>query len=197
MWIVVMGAEGTGKKVVGDILIKRNFDVVTHKLANETQMVDLNYVTMRLAEQLAAQSVMHKKDIFTYRTIWDTLDVMAPVSRHMMKSTPEEETALSIFSKNLNWSEHIQPPHAVVLTKLDKRQIQDRLLLNGRQPNDEQISKQLELYAEFINRVRVPVIELNMGQDPIAIRDELNFSIDSMKATHQASQTIWRRSFFL
>ncbi len=196
MWIMIMGAEGTGKEVIADILEKRNFARISQRPTGEELYPDLDYVTRRLGEQLSAQAIMHKKDVFTIRSIWDTLQVMAMTSVHMNRQSPFEAAALNIFSKNLYKNEQIVPPHCVVYCKLNQRDMQDRLLLKGRQPNDQEMTKQIELYDAFSFKIRIPIIELDMGQKPHIIRDELNFSIDSMKATSLASQSIWGREMF-
>lgn len=199
MWICVMGAEGSGKNVIADILTKRNFQRIEHKLADGQEgelFQEFNYMTKRLSEQLAAQAVMQKQDVFTFRSIWDSYNVMLPTAKDSFKIGMHEELFMDILHNNISSSEHLQPPHCVVFTKMSQQDIRDRMMLKGKQPSDDEIVNQIKYYEQFMSRIRVPVLEIDMNNKPEDVRNELNFSIDSMKATAQSAQSIWRRSMF-
>jgi hypothetical protein len=191
MWICIMGAPSTGKEVISSLLKKKDFEEIK---VTTTIKCELHYLVIKLVEQTKAQSQMFDKNVFTHRTIWDTFEVMAKVSLQMEKISEKEYEDARIGYNAMELS--VQPPNLVIFTRMEKRDIQNRTLLQGRRPDDREISMQIELYEEFISRVRVPKIELDMSKSIELISEELNFGIDSVKSMVLTQKTIWSRSMF-
>ena len=195
MWIAILGASSTGKEVIADILRRRDYSPIV--ATDRSVQSEMDYFIMRLSEQMKAQSVMFEKDVYTSRCIWDSFNVMTKVALEMSKiGQAEYDQVERSFNQMTVNSDVLQPPNLVIFTRMEKRDIQNRTLLQGRQPDDKEISRQIELYEEFISSVKVPKIELDMSNNPALINEELNFGIDSVKSMYLTQKTIWRRNMF-
>jgi hypothetical protein len=194
MWICIMGAPSTGKETIALLLKNLGYDRIVVKVPNEPD--DSHFLIARMVEQLKAQKIMFEQNVFTFRTIWDTFEVMTRCSLETDVITQEQFSQVENIYRLFDDQKLIQPPNLVIFTRMEKRDVQNRTLLQGRQPDDRHINKQLELYEEFIARVRVPKIEINMSNSPQAISEELNYGIDSVKSMVLTQKTIWDRSMF-
>lgn len=194
MWISIIGASSTGKEFVANTLKKRDFTTVS--LDNSIIKTEQDFIISKLLSQFHAQNVMFDKDIFTIRTVWDSFNVMSKCYLELEKITQAEFESAERYYNTIQSLDILTPPNMVIFTRMEKKDIQNRTLLHGRSPDDREISKQIEMYEEFISNVRVPKIELDMSRRADEIIEELNFGIDSVKSMVLTQKTIWKRNMF-
>jgi deoxyadenosine/deoxycytidine kinase len=198
MWIAILGAPGTGKTLVAEMLSKDGFDLLDYEKpeAEKPFKKDLKHFTGRLRNQLIAAQVMNRKDVVTIRSIWDTYGIFIKASRRLQEISEDE---FSIFKQIYDSFPDggLEPPHAVIWTRTDKMSAFNRMALRGVEINQEHFNLQLAAYEELMSEVKVPIIEIDTSQmRPEAIKKNLDFGIASLKASNLSSQSLWSRSFF-
>jgi thymidylate kinase len=192
MWISIIGASSTGKDVVAKFLTRLEYI----QIKEESQpLKESDYFVYRLREHFSAQHIMYEKNVFTIRTIWDSL-LMSELAYEFGHITLDEFNNAKSYYNLFTDQDFISPPNLVVITKMPKKDVQNRTILNGRRPDDKEIDTQMERYDEFAQRIKVPKIELDMSQSPENVFNELSFGIDSVKSAMLSHKTIWKRGMF-
>lgn len=192
MWVSVIGASSTGKDTIAKFLVRLDYIQIKEKL---TPIQEIDYFVYRLREHLSAQHIMYEKNVFTIRTVWDSL-LMSELAYEFGHITLDEFNKAKSYYTLFIEQDFISPPNLVVITKMSKKDIQNRTILNGRRPDDKEIDRQIERYEDFARRIKVPKIEVDMSQSPENIFNELSFGIDSVKSAMLSHKTIWKRSIF-
>jgi len=193
MWIAIIGASSTGKEFVAKLLNQKEYSKIDVDFPIKRES---DYLTKHLLEQVKAQSVMFEKNIYTYRTIWDSFEVMSKCALESMMIGQEDYNEAELLYNKINSLESLQPPNLVIYTRMEKKDIQNRILLQGRSVDDMNISLQIGAYEEFISKIRVPKLEIDMSQKPELISEEILFGIDSVLSMVLTQKTIWKRSMF-
>lgn len=182
MWVSIIGPSGSGKGLIASTLKNLKFTLSGDGSAENSQY----YFTV---DKVAAEK-MYDEDIFTIGSMWDFHECKVPFYHQIYQTNDfDKEMQDNIYSQIKGV---IHPPSFVVYTKITKALAHDRLLLTG---EGEQllhnIQIQLDLYDDFITRVSVPVIELDMSKGDKVI-DDLLFGVDSIRSTRLGGQSIWK-----
>lgn len=193
MWIAIIGASSTGKEFVAKLLKQKEYEHISVDMPIERES---DYLLNRFLEQSKAQSLMFEKSIYTYRTIWDSFEIMSKCAVETEKITQEEYNKTESLYNTFNQLDLLQPPNLVIFTRMNKGDVQNRTLLQGRSVDDRDISLQMEKYEEFIAKIRVPKLEIDMSARHDLITEEILFGIDSVKSMVLTQKTIWKRSMF-
>jgi hypothetical protein len=192
MWISIVGASSTGKDLIAKFLTRLEYSQIKEQLI---PLQEVDFFIYRLREHLSAQHIMYEKNVFTIRTVWDSL-VMLELYYEFGHITLDEFNKVKSYYNLFIDQDFISPPNLVVITKMSKKDIQNRTILNGRRPDDREIDRQMERYSEFAQKIKVPKIEIDMSQSSESIFNELSFGIDSVKSAMLSHKTIWKRGMF-
>lgn len=199
MWIVVCGPTGTGKELIVKEIARGGYDLLPsfYVETEKTQFLrELAVFTRRMKTQIEASRFMERRDVVTVRTFWETRDVFVPIAKAMDRINQDEARAFELIFESME-DEHYIPPTAVVYAKTDKMNALNRMKLNGIVGiSEEEFNLQVAYYDKFIDKVRVPVIELDISLSPDEVRRNLEFGLSSLKAANLTQRTLWTRTFF-
>lgn len=198
MWIQIIGATGTGKEHVLNLIKKDGYELIGSPVVQlpENQLLqELNYAAARACWDVKAASLMERKDVVTIRSYYESRDIFVPTAFQMTQLTKAE---LEIFQTCYSFldDEFFTPPDVVLFCKATKVNALNRAAMRGVQINDDVFNKQVELYDEYVKKIRVPVIELDSLADPAHVQKNLEFGISSIKTANLSSRSIWKRTMF-
>lgn len=195
MWISIIGPVGSGKSLVKKILESRNFQLES-ELFNFSTSIEYRSDFYFKHDQAAFLKRLNN-DIFTIGSFWDYHECIVPV---MFENFEITESELYLMNERYNTTkEFLEPPTCVIFTKMSEQQAYNRLMLSGEVVNHlviNKIERQLQYYEKFIQKVAVPVIEIDMGQNIDMALNDLNFSIDSILTSRLDTASIWKRNMF-
>ena len=200
MWLMICGPTGSGKNVVAKELVKTSFDYLPsfYVETEESKFIqELEILTSRVSAQMKASTLIDRRDIYTLRSFWDSKYVYIPAGKSFDRFSPMEAKALDIVCKSFD-DDALTPPTAVIYCKTDKMNAHNRLALQNRgvEISDEEFNLHVELYDKMIERVRVPVIEIDVSKDIAEIAKNLEFGLASLKSANLTNASVWSRTFF-
>lgn len=199
---MVLGATGTGKRVVADSLINDDFELlepnfdVAVDLDNYSK--ELTFFMRRLRTQLQAASLKDRRDIVTVRSFYDQHECFQRAMLDQTMITKKDFESFEIIYSNLFDAEKLsEPPDAVVYMKTNKMSALNRqALTGGRDVTQDFFHREIEYYEKFVEKIAVPLIEIDAADKPDKIKNALDFGVSSLKAANLGGKSIWRRSFF-
>ena len=197
MWIAIIGACGTGKHSVLKMLEKDGYkyiEAVKPKLETPGFDLEFAYACERLRVQIEAQKIMNKKDVVTIHTFWETWDVFTPIAESKFQIDRVEMDRLKLMSET--FKEILEPPHAIIYTQSEKMNAFNRMQLRQQTVNQLDFNQQIELYQKFVEKVRVPVVDVDGNRTFDDMRKDLEFGVASLKASTVGSQSFWDREMF-
>ena len=196
MWISVVGATGTGKNEIKDLLLKEDYEYLPIKYPTLDEPVarQFDFLVQRLAVHLKAQSLMDRYDIVTIGSVWDSFAIH--FQRLLdQKLVPSEYVTLS-KSIEANILPQLKPPHAVVWTYTEQMTAFNRMQLRGGLTvTPAEYNAQLSLYKDFAMKVKVPLVEVDFGQSMEHITKDFIFNLASLRTTSVTAQSLWQREF--
>lgn len=203
MWIVVCGPTGTGKELIIGDMVRSGFEIIPptppsfYVETEKTQFLqELAIFSSRFNASLEASKWMERKDVVTLRTFWESRDVFVPIARMMDKISEAESRAFQLIFNSLQ-DDHYIPPTAIIYAKTDKMNALNRMKLKNKiEISEDEFNLQVEHYDKFVERVRTPVIELDISLPPDEVRKNLEFGLSSLKAANLVQRTLWTRTFF-
>lgn len=196
MWMVISGADNSGKTVIAEAMTKERYEsktkpVVNHKNGFFREILN-SYNYMSTDMYCARRSF--GSDIFSTRSVWDNGEVFLPMARKFEEITKQEYEILYEAYDSIKTS--LNAPSCFIYCKITLKQALDRASLKGESVDQDRLRYQLELYEKFLSNVRVPVLEIDMDKKIDESLKDLYFHVDSMKATQLSDTGIWTRTVF-
>lgn len=198
MWIQIIGATGTGKEAVLNLITKDGYEHIgwpVHQVQDNQLLQELNYAAVRARVDVKAASLMERKDIVTVRSYYESRDVFVPTAVEMTQMTKSDQQIFDTCYSFLD-DDFFTPPDVVIFCKATKINALNRAAMRGVQINDDVFNKQVQLYDEYVKKIKVPVIELDSLADPAQVQKNLEFGISSIKTANLSSRSIWKRTMF-
>lgn len=196
MWISIIGTNGSGKSLVKNFLDKRGFRLES-ELFNINSSLDVRS-DFYFNHDMSAYKKRLNQDIFTIGSFWDYHECVVP---YLFETFQITERDLNLMNERYNTTkDFLEPPSCIIYTKMSEQQSYNRLILSGEDINHSMVKnlqRQIEMYESFIQRVAVPVVDIDMGQDIGRVFQELEYSVDSVLTTRLDVASIWQRSMFL
>ena len=203
MWVAILGATGTGKRYISSFLEKDGFELLDHdpiESHGNSFQEEFRYMLSRFKLQmLAFEKASKDRDVITIRSVSCVFHARMQAALKLTTLKEEEYDLLASAYEEL--SELLVPraPDFVIYAHTNDMSAMDRMLLN----NDSKLEvtpefHKLELdgYARFMDKVRVPRIDIDVSRKPKQIEDELEFSINSLKMNSVGKNTIWQKRWF-
>jgi len=198
MWVSIVGATGTGKHEIKDLLVREDFEYLEIKEPAEPH-VDLferqfQFFMQRVSVHLQAQEVMNKQDVVTIGSVWDSIDVHY-WNLVKNKLVPTDKIALHDYADTVLLP-RLKSPHSVIYCFTEPMTAFNRMQLRGgMKVTPAEYNVQIALYKEFVNKIKVPLIEVDFGQPMDRILRDFEFNLASLRTTAVTAQSLWDRSF--
>jgi hypothetical protein len=201
MWIIASGATGTGKEHVVSLLKTQGFENQTsiYQLPEDLSPLEreLTLAMGRAKDMIKAGKDMNRRDVVTMRSFFESRDIFIPIAHEQTELGAQDMKLINIVSSTMD-NEFFTPPHAVIYCRSDKMSAYNRQSLRGGiTVSDVIFNRQIELYDQWIAKLRVPVIEINVADSPDKISRDLEFGISSIKAANLVGSSVWDRTFFM
>jgi len=199
MWVCVMGAFNTAKEVVVKELQHQEFRWINNPVEigpeDSDAMIESKYAMKRIRDHLDAVRVMNKENVFTVHSLLSIEPIGVAALKSERINSVDLNILLAIKDGCLSCDSFV-PPHCVIYTKLERRDIQNRILLKGGQiVKEKEVLDQIEKYEELMPQVKAPLIELDMSKNPDQVKKDLQFSLDSIRSAGLHQSTIWKKRF--
>jgi len=137
---------------------------------------------------------MTKAEVINLFSFWDTHEVFDK-ALHEMEELSDYEFDL-MESTYLNYCPFVEPPHAFIYCKAPPIWIQNRMSFKNETPNENLIKRVSKHYEDFVERVRIPIIDVDATLPFDQIWELLSYDVDQIKTAAMATQTMWTRSVF-
>lgn len=204
MWACIVGAPGTCKNKMADILVEKEGFKLERQSPNlfysdsDAFFCQLNNLMTLFRFQKDIENRRKEEDILTIRSFWDEYDGRTKALHKLQELDSYSFKNLTLIYNTIY--EHLQPPDVFLYTKSDVQHIQSwtsvkeidgHLVLS-----DDQIRVFNKCYEDFISRVRTPVVEADMTQIFDEVIADVLYGIETIKSTSLMSQTIWKRKIY-
>lgn len=196
MWVAIVGASGTGKHEIKDLLVREDYEFmpIAPPSSDDLFQRQFQYLTQRIAVHLKAQEVMNKRDVVTIGSAYDCLDVHFRSLVHRGLLTAEQIVLSEYVEKNL--VPLLKPPHSVIWTYAEPHTAFSRMeLRGGLTVPPAEYNDQLTRYEEFATKIKVPLVEVDFSQPMSKILKDFEFNLASLRTTAVTAQTLWEREF--
>lgn len=198
MWIMIIGNTGTGKHAAAEHLQRQGFEIVERRTpaAQNTFLQQIRVSADKLRDQIHAGLVKERNNVVTIGSYWDANLVYADTLSQIEAITPEQKFILDEM-----YSAHREPyslaaPHAVIWTKSKPMDAMNRMTMRGIDFDQNAFMLRQTSFEKFMERVRVPVIEVESLSDPGLVQQSIEFGINSLKATALTTGSVWSKDFF-
>lgn len=198
MWIMIIGAPGTGKHLVADFLSRQGYEHIDSPIVREGDefLTHVRYSMSKLRNQLKASLMKDRANVFTIGSYWDSHLVFSALLKRFEILTDRQKTILDEIYSAYQEPGSLQPPNSVVYTTSTTTLSMDRIKLRGSDFRPEVHAECVKLFSEMMERVKTPKIEVEMAQDPDSIFKSVEFGINSMRAMNLTSGSVWNKEFF-
>ena len=198
---MILGPTGSGKRVVADYMVKEGSELLEPKFdiedSNDNFSKQLTYLMRRLEVQMRAASLRDRRDIVTIRSFFDDYEVYLKTMHDLTTLTDRDMKHFATIYENVCKMQQIaEPPDIVIYMKTPKMSAMNRQALTDNLIHQDFFHKEVEYYEEFIQKIAVPIIEIDASAKPEVVKNELDYGVSSLKAARLGSQTVWRRHFF-
>jgi dephospho-CoA kinase len=195
MWITVLGPSGSGKNYIYEALKKDGFELFTFDVKSDEPFErQVEYLMGRFKTHMLASQVKDRKDVVTIRTFHDTHAIISQVLNRLTVLNDREMRLLDSIYQAISGF-YIAPPDVVIYMRTEKMSAINRQKLKHVDVPEEFFNMEIDLYADFITRIGVPVIEIDASQKTEVVLKNLEFGINSIKAANLGSQTVWKKEF--
>lgn len=195
MWIQIIGPTGSGKNYIFDALKKDGFELLAFDVKSENPFErQIEFLMNRFRVHMNASQVKDRKDVVTIRGFHDTHLVINQILEDTTVISERDNHILNMIYQNISGL-YSPPPDVVVYMNTPKLSAINRQKLNSIEVSEEFFNREVELYADFVTRIGVPVIELDASQKMDVLLKNLDFGVSSIKAANLGSQNIWKREF--
>lgn len=198
MWIQIIGPSGSGKTLIVEHLQRNGFDLIAHRssdLVNDDAFYfELVQSSDRLKDQIKASDLMDRTDVITVRSFWDSHEVFINVAHHFQEISDYERKVFAKIYEPFIGNRALKPPHAVVYMKMPEMSAYNRMLLRNVDVDPDRYNKQVEFYHKYVEKIGIPVLEIDGSQAPDAVVKQLEFDLSSIRATN-SSGTIWQKEY--
>lgn len=197
MWIQIIGATGTGKEHILKIIQKDGYEYIDAPVKTTTASLEneMSRASARIAATVAAAKVKDRRDVVTIRSYYDSRDIFIPIAEEFTQITKSERDLFFTAYEFVD-NDFFTPPDVVVYCRATKINAINRAAMRGVEINDDVYNRQAELYAEYVKKIRVPVIELDSLGSPVDVGRNLEFGLASIKAANLSGRSIWEKSMF-
>jgi dephospho-CoA kinase len=193
MWILICGAPATCKNTIADMLQRDKFQILSIPLLEGVD-VATQLMISRISQQLDAKKLQHSADIVTVGSAWEQAEIYSEIEldRHLI--TQHQYDQIKFFYKSM--LRHFEPPSAVIWTRAEKMTSFERASLRGKTIDEEYYNAVCKGYEKFIEKIKVPIIEIPVSQSVEKTSKEVEFSVASIRSAKLSEQTIWKKTFF-
>jgi thymidylate kinase len=201
VWISLIGAEGTCKRTVAELLhSQENFRIVgdsytpKSSLTSDCYYHQIDFLTSRYDTQyLEIQPEINNEDVVQIRTFWDTHEIYSKVLLKHELITKSDYESLSKIYKSLNRS--LIPPATVFYCKTTLIDSLDRMKLKSEEPHHEEyLCSVREACDEYVSNIRVPVVEIDVSRPFNEVSRQVLFGLNSVKSTKVGGQSMWKKT---
>lgn len=199
MWIAVIGGIGTCKGAVSDFLVGKDFslnkiETTSDLLANNAFSDQFYFLLSRYKQAEAIKKRVNDYDFVSVRSFWDTGIWTDFYRQKFMLDDINFEILKRLYNDLLP---SLSPPQCFIYLKNSILFSQVRTSLSdSTKHSDEDIKLIADLYDDFVKRVRLPVIEIDVNQSFDNVTREVVLGIDSIKTSSSFAQSIWERRIF-
>lgn len=202
MWMVFVGADGVAKNKIAEALVKDGWQwrvpaECQFKFSENTFAKQIEYLSGRFRLQHQIQKVMAEEDILTVRSLWDVCAVYSSLMLEMNFIQQWEADVLEMISEDLAAS--LSCPHLIIYLKARKSDAFNRMAMRQVRSvydNEYWWVRLDKAYDEYVKRIRVSNVEVDVSRDFADVMNDVKAAIDSVKSTTFMSKTIWQKSFF-
>jgi len=199
MWTMIIGAPGTSKHKIAELLTKDGYEyqkwIVDVKGDDNLFMREATYFTQRLKKQLEIERVRRETDIVTVRGAWDSIEVFGSVLAKRGEIDSVQFDALRFIYEGL--LETMPPPDVVVHLKVgEKMASYNRMALKDERISEDYFSQLVDAYDHYVSLLAIPVIDVDHGHVLDKVWDQVEFGIQSIKTSGLSGDTIWKRGMF-
>jgi len=196
MWAVISGADGSGKAVIAEWFVREDFQNKSKKVLkakdefHQEMLNSANYTHTALE----CADMMHGANVFSIRSLWENGEIFLPLARKFQEITVQEyETGIQCY----NLIKSIIPaPSCFVYCKIDARSAMDRAMLKGESFHQDKLKAMINLYDEMFEKINIPVLEIDMTKSIDQSLKDLDYAVQSIKASGSDNQSIWKRTVF-
>jgi len=199
MWMIVMGGDSTSKGAVVDYLVKQEkFEYIPLDKQESTTVAierEIRFGGSYLTTHMMAQENARIKDVVTVRSFWEWAEIFPQVLVKRGELSESDARVIKVLYESIKVV--LKPPTAVVyMHPSQKMTMYDRALLNNKQPDDERMTTLLKLYEGFVQKIKIPVIEIDASEPMERMKSSLEFGLASLRASKLTDDSFWKKVMF-
>jgi len=206
MWICIMGPRGSCRdKVAGYLAEKEGFtrEEVWHtdKLTGWTTNGDpfwdfycrlLDHYTLQRRIEKTMQDRVGSR-LVSIGSVWEEYEVGARTEMKYLHKDRYRRLG-HLYNKIM---EFLPPPDVFIRMKVDFITVHNRLsLAGGDNVSDDALAAQFKNLDRLVDKIRVPVIEVDAGEDFKLVEDDVKHGVSTITSSGAGRDSIWTKGVF-
>lgn len=200
MWVMIIGAPGTAKHKIAELLTKDGYEYqkwITDVKGDQSNlfMREATYFAERLKKQFKIARAKREQDIVTVRGTWDSIEVFGSVLTSRGEIGETQFDSLRFIYESL--MDTMIPPDVIIYMKVKERMASyNRMALRDGRISEDYFSQLISAYDKYVQRLAVPVIDVDNDHVLDKVWDQVEFGLQSIKTSGLSGDTIWKRGMF-
>jgi hypothetical protein len=192
---MITGPDGSAKNEVAKILEDDDFRIIKATPVQGDNDFEIQHHQMLSWYDLHMTEIqpnMKEQSLVQVRSFWDTHLVFTRALAMLDRISVKEQVMLDEMFSTL--APTLVPPNIVFNCVASNIDAESRLRLRGTQHIDEDLEAiRRRFYEEYVKRIRVPVVDIEIVQDWAKVTDQVRFGMASMDTTRLSTSTVWNR----